>query len=182
MLSSDIVARKEKYMPDRAQTGAFGSGGTNNPNAIITKQEVVDEVKDPVNPRGSSGSSSSVDYSAWFNYLMDLQDAKYRAEAKANKEAWQRRNDETNRNYMRNRKDWERVYSNQRNGQGLSNLFNAMANRDSAIRANRSEYDTAMANANANRYDALYGMTSMLPQMDATTLQKIMQNVANRGL
>lgn len=129
-----------------------------------------------------SGTASGYDYSAWFNYLMDLQDQKYNALTNAYKEQWQRKNDETNRNYMRSRRDQERIYSNQRNGQGLSNLFNIMSNRDTALRDNRSEFNTNMANAMAQRYDNVYGLTSMLPSMNEETLRKVMANVQNRGL
>lgn len=118
------------------------------------------------------------DYSAWFNALTDINNQKYEALKKEMARQKQKADDSANANYSRNLREWQKMYADKRNGQGLSNRLNIGYNRDSALASNREAFDTNNLSAISGRYSDLANLTSYLPNMDSGTIKKIMSNVS----
>ena len=126
----------------------------------------------------SYGGSSGFDYSPWFEMLMGLADSQYNALAKAYKEQYERANKQANLSAKLSLKKLEGM------GNKVGNLIsprgNVYANRDVALRDNRSKYDENLANANTQRLGWMQNLAQMLPQMDTNNIQNIMAMVKKR--
>lgn len=127
---------------------------------------------------GGGYDMGGIDYSAWFDMLKNIVDSKYNSLADAIKSARKRSDDEIRKNYMANRRQWQRMYGrNNPNGQGLSNLWNLQSNRDDNLQKSAENELNTLAQANATRFGDYMNLTSMLANMNGDTIQKIMSSL-----
>lgn len=127
---------------------------------------------------GGGGGDYSIayeqpDYSGWFNSLMDISNQKYEALRQAIAQSLQKAENDIDWDYAYNRKKAGKLYSDLRNGQGLSAQTMLMANRDRRKEEARNTASDNMLKAVSGRYEDLAGLTSPLSNMDSNTVGTI---------
>lgn len=155
----------------------------NDANSVMQRTKAYVDSQKPQTPAyygggGGGGGGYSLayeqpDYSGWFNSLMDISNQKYEALRQAIAQSLQKANNDIDWDYAYNRKKAGKLYSDQRNGQGLSAQTMLMANRDRRKEEARNTASDNMLKAISGRYEDLAGLTSPLSNMDSNTVDTI---------
>lgn len=175
---------------DDINAGSAGNSQS-NPNVIINKameananlqnqraKEIQQAQTPTYTPTSKVAETPSYDYSGLVEALAKLNNDKYSALKEALLASKQRADDMANNSYMRNLRQWNKVYNGNAgrlNGAGLSNKFNLMAGRDSVLRDNETDYLTNLASLTSGKYDDMSNIASMMQGYDSNTINNLIK-------
>lgn len=156
--------RKDANGVDLALTNVVPEGAGYIATHSVPKSEVI--------------NTPTYDYSGVVEALARMSSEKYGALKDALLANRQKADDIANNNYQRNLRQWNKTYNGNAgrlNGAGLSNKFNLMANRDSAIRQNESDYLNNLATVQSGKYDDASNLLRGISNPDQNTINALLK-------